>query len=57
LEDDVLRGRFRIPADEVAQLRRERNIDSDDKLNDFLMSLVQPASQMARPPISNFRVG
>jgi hypothetical protein len=57
LGDAVLRGRFRIPADEVAQLRKEHNIDTDDKLNEFLMSLVQPASEMARPPISNFHVG
>jgi len=52
-----LKGRFYIPADEVKQLFAEKGISGQQKTYEFLMSLVQPASALARTPISKFNVG
>ncbi|PNH02207.1 Cytidine deaminase [Tetrabaena socialis] len=48
-----LKGRFRIPAPEVTQLLESSGLS----LEELLFSLIGPASQLARPPISGFHVG
>jgi cytidine deaminase len=52
-----LRGRFYIPADEAKALLVKRGVDSTAALHAYLLSLVKPASALARPPISGFTVG
>ena len=50
---DLLRGRFVIPAEEV-----QRALSSSSmRMEDLLMSLIQPASRLARPPVSGYHVG
>lgn len=45
--------RFRIAAAEARQLMKSQGCSLDE----LLQSLVAPASELARPPISNFKVG
>lgn len=52
LMTSALKGRFRIPPEEASQL-----LKAHPDTHGFLMSLVQPASALARPPISKFHVG
>ncbi|EFJ49738.1 cytidine deaminase [Volvox carteri f. nagariensis] len=53
--DDMspLKGRFMIPAAEVRQLLNA----SGNTVEELLFSLITPASKLARPPISGYRVG
>ncbi len=52
--DCLLRNRFVVPASEVEPHIKHLKAD---ELHSFLMSLVEPASTLARPPISGFCVG
>lgn len=51
--EDAIQGRFMLPAAEV----KARLQASGLSLEEFLQSLITPAAQLARPPISNFKVG
>ncbi|KAG1668590.1 hypothetical protein FOA52_007325 [Chlamydomonas sp. UWO 241] len=48
-----LKGRFMLPALEVAQLMQA----SGQTMDQFLASLIKPASMLARPPVSGYHVG
>ena len=52
--DCPLQGRFMIPAAEVEQLLKDRPGMTMDQ---FLCSLIKPASRLAHSPISGFHVG
>ncbi|KAL6757327.1 hypothetical protein V8C86DRAFT_2626724 [Haematococcus lacustris] len=54
---DVLKGRFVIPADDVRNILARGGHTTEKQLHAFLMSLVEPASELARPPISKYNVG
>lgn len=56
MADDILKRRFLIPADEVQQLLAAIG-QGGGTLEDLLFSLIQPASRLARPPVSNYYVG
>lgn len=49
----ALGGRFMIPAQEAAELRREHGFTEQQ----LLQALIEPAAALARPPVSNFHVG
>lgn len=49
----MMNGRFVIPAEEVSELIKRRNVSIDA----ILTHLIQPASALARPPISKYHVG
>lgn len=49
----VLDGKFRLQAEEVAQLQQELGVNEEQ----LLQYLIKPAASLARPPISAFRVG
>jgi hypothetical protein len=53
LAPGVLEGKFRLSPEEVQGLRQEYGLSEDELLN----LLITPASRLARPPISSFRVG
>lgn len=44
---------FRIAPDELERMRRQRGCTTDE----LLLSLLGPASRLARPPISKYHVG
>lgn len=48
-----LRGRYSIPAKEV----RKHLERIGQSMDEFLLSLIQPASRLAKPPVSGFHVG
>ncbi|GIL75256.1 hypothetical protein Vretimale_7918 [Volvox reticuliferus] len=52
-DNSPLKGRFMIPAAEVRQLLDARG----NNFEEFLYSLISPASKLARPPISGYFVG
>lgn len=52
-EQDPVRGRFVIPKEEVQASMRAQGLS----LEEFLMSLIKPASREAKTPISGFHVG
>ena len=52
-----LQGMFVIPAADAQQLLASKHISNDAELHGYLLSLVEPASALARPPISKFHVG
>ncbi|KAJ9508011.1 hypothetical protein QJQ45_021346, partial [Haematococcus lacustris] len=54
---DALKGRFVIPADDVRDILARGGYTTEKQLHAFLMSLVEPASELARPPISKYNVG
>jgi cytidine deaminase len=49
----ILDGKFRLAPEEVAALQTEHGLGEDE----LLARLIQPASELARPPISSFPVG
>ena len=49
----VLGGKFWLTPEEVQALLRQYGVNQDE----MLQLLIAPASQLARPPISSFRVG
>lgn len=49
----ALNGRFMIPAEEAAELRRAHGMSEEQ----LLQALIAPAAALARPPISNYHVG
>lgn len=51
--ENTLQGRFVIPAHEVAN----HLAASSMTMQQFLSSLIKPASQLARPPVSGYHVG
>ncbi len=50
---DPVEGSFMIPAQEVQRLMSQQGLSMEE----FLMSLIQPASRLARSPISGYHVG
>ena len=53
LAPGILDGKFSLSAEEVQRLLRDHGLSEDE----LLRLLITPASQLARPPISSFRVG
>ena len=48
-----LEGKFVLPPDRVEELKEEYGMTADE----LITALITPASTMARPPISSFKVG
>jgi cytidine deaminase len=53
LAPGVLDGKFRLSPEEVQGLLQEYGVSEDE----LLKLLITPASRLARPPISSYRVG
>ncbi len=49
----ILDRKFRLSPEEVAALQAQHGLSEDE----LLARLIQPASELARPPISSFPVG
>ena len=55
-DTSLLRGRFKIPADEVQRALASQQFGSS-RMEDLLFALIQPAASLARPPVSGYHVG
>ena len=53
LAPGILENRFWLPAEEVQGLLHKYSVSEDQ----LLQLLIMPAAQLARPPISSYRVG